>query len=120
MHDRAGGASTFVDFLRVAKRRKLIILLAVVLVPLVAVIHAARQPDVFSSSAQVLLTPQTAAVRYAGGPSTAPEDPVRYAATQTFLARSPSVAKGVVDRARVQSTAFSQSPAFSPLPMQTC
>jgi capsular exopolysaccharide synthesis family protein len=101
MHDRAGGASTFVDFLRVARRRKLIILVAVVLVPVAAVIHAVRQPDVYSSSAQVLLTPQTAAVRYAGGPSMSPEDPVRYAATQTFLARSPSVAKGVVERAHV-------------------
>jgi capsular exopolysaccharide synthesis family protein len=102
MHDRVGGASTFVDFLRVARRRKLIILQAVVLVPLVAVIHAVGQPQVYSSSAQVLLSRQNVAATYAGVTDPgATEDPTRYAATQAFLARSPNLAKRVIRTADV-------------------
>jgi capsular exopolysaccharide synthesis family protein len=102
MLESSGGGTALVEFLDVAWRRKRTVVVAALVVPAVAVFHAVQQPDVFTANAQVLLTPQTAAVRYAGGPSTsAAEDPVRYAATQTFLAKSPQVASRVVERAHV-------------------
>lgn len=100
MPDRSG-ASALVEFLDVVKRRKWIVIGATLVVCVVAAVHAVRQPAVYESSAQVLLSPQTAAVQYAGGPTATAEDPVRYAATQRFLAQSPAIAARVVARAHV-------------------
>jgi succinoglycan biosynthesis transport protein ExoP len=101
MGEGTGERSSLVDFVRVVRRRKWLILMAAIVVPVVAVVHAARQPALFNSSAQVLLTPQNPALSYAGVAPTAGSDPARYAATQTFLARSPSVARSVVEQAGV-------------------
>ena len=49
-------SSTLRDYLRVVRRRKWIILQAVVLVPLAAVLVSLRQQDLYESSAQVLLS----------------------------------------------------------------
>src|SRR5581483_12473516 len=102
MSEVPGERSTLVDFVRVARRRKWLILVSAIVVPVVAYAHASRQPALYSSNAQVLLTPQTAALNYAGVAPNQSYDPTRYAATQTFLARSPLVAERVVARAKVK------------------
>lgn len=102
MQEDAGGHSSLVDFVHVARRRKWIVIAAAVIVPAVAYAHAHRQPALYESSAQVLLTPQSAAAVYAGvNNSASQQDPIRYAATQRFLARSPDVAGAVVKAAKV-------------------
>lgn len=101
MSDGASEHSSFIEFLRIARRRKWLILAAVVVVPLAAYYHAKRQPPVFQASAQVLLTPQNPAAAYAGvgGSAASSVDPVRYGATQAFLARSPVVVDSVLKAA---------------------
>jgi capsular exopolysaccharide synthesis family protein len=95
-------ASTLGDFLRVVRRRKLIILLATIVVPAVAVFVSMRKPDLYSASAAVLISDQNLAATLAGVPDTsATGDPVRFAATQAFLAGSPQVAQLVVNAAKV-------------------
>ncbi|HET7568441.1 MAG TPA: polysaccharide biosynthesis tyrosine autokinase [Gaiellaceae bacterium] len=101
MSDGPSEHSSFIEFLRIARRRKWLILAAIVVVPLAAYYHAKRQPPVFQASSQVLLTPQNPAAAYAGvgGSSSASVDPVRYGATQSFLARSPAVVNSVLREA---------------------
>src|SRR6266545_976721 len=102
MPERPADASTLADFVRVARRRKWIILQAAALVPVVAVLHALHKPNVYASSAQVLLSRQNPAASIAGTPDIyGSQDATRYASTQAFLARSPEVAKSVVDDVKV-------------------
>ncbi|HVS85442.1 MAG TPA: polysaccharide biosynthesis tyrosine autokinase [Gaiellaceae bacterium] len=92
-----GGSTTLIDLLGVIRRHKWIVIQAAILVPVVAVVHAVRQPTVYASSAQVLLSRENAAATFAGvNDPTASEDPNRYAATQAFLARSPDLLAQVV------------------------
>jgi|SRR5579872_1193995 len=105
MPDRPADASTLADFVRVARRRKWIIIQAVILVPLVAVVHAMRKPNIYESSAQVLLNRQSVS-SIIGSPTPdiyASQDPTRYSSTQTFLARSPDVARHVVADVKIPS-----------------
>ncbi|HEY6016196.1 MAG TPA: Wzz/FepE/Etk N-terminal domain-containing protein, partial [Gaiellaceae bacterium] len=55
------GAATLRDYLQVARRRKWIILQAVVLVPLAAVLFSLQQTPVYQASADVLLSRQNLA-----------------------------------------------------------
>lgn len=101
MSEATSEKSSFAELVRVSRRRKWLIVACVVIAPTVAFWMSDRQPRVYRSTAQVLLTPQNAALSYAGINNTATIDPIRYAATQTFLARSPSVAADVVARAKL-------------------
>jgi polysaccharide biosynthesis transport protein len=85
--------STLRDYLNVVRRRKWIIVLLTLLVPLVAVLLSARQGPVYEASAEVLLSQQDL-----GSALTATQDANVYtpadrrAQTQAALAREPSVA----------------------------
>src|SRR3954467_8124943 len=94
----AGGhgeqSTTLRDYLRVVRRRKWIILQAVILVPAVAVGLSLRQEKVYKASSEVLLVQQNAVNQLNGfnDPSTY-QQPDRRVQTQADLAGAPLVAK---------------------------
>ncbi len=98
-----GDGSILRDYLNVLRRRKLVFLLALVLVPLTAVLLAVRQQPLYQASAEVLLNNNDLAASLTGTASSIFfQDPVRIADTQAQLARVPSVAQRVVDAANVR------------------
>ena len=92
----AGHASTLRDYLHVVQRRKWIILIAIVLVPVAAVGLSMRQKAVYQASASVFLANQDFTSALAGVP--APNSSIGSGAsgtgteTQAMLARVPAVA----------------------------
>jgi tyrosine-protein kinase len=98
-HESARG-TTLRDYLQVMRRRKWIILQAVVLVPLVAVAFSLHQRSVYRASAEVLLPTQNVVAQLNG--TTDPsvyQSPDRRAQTQADLARVPDVARDALGRA---------------------
>jgi succinoglycan biosynthesis transport protein ExoP len=93
------------DYLRVVRRRKWIILQAVVLVPLVAVGLSLQQRTMYRASAEVLLPTQNVVTQLSGvtDPSVY-QSPDRRAQTQADLARVPAVARDALRRAGLQRT----------------
>lgn len=96
-------ASALRDYLRVVRRRKWIILQALVLVPLAAVVLSLQQRALYQSYADVLLSRQNIGADLSGisDPSFYYQ-PERVAQTQAELARVPAVAKRVVRASDVQ------------------
>ncbi len=95
--------STLRDYLRVARRRKWIILQAVVLVPLAAVLFSMRQEKQYRASAEVLLSQQNLASALTGTPTPAQfTAPDRVAQTQADLARVPEVAQRTLTAVRLR------------------
>jgi polysaccharide biosynthesis transport protein len=84
------------DYLRVLGRRKWIILLALVLVPLVAVLLSLREQPLYQASAQVLLNRQDIAASLTNIQDPTLFDANRNAQTQAQLARVPEVGRRVV------------------------
>jgi succinoglycan biosynthesis transport protein ExoP len=97
--------STLGDYLQVARRRKWIIVQAVVLVPLAALAFSINQPAQYQGSAQVLLAQQDLANQLTGTPtySNAPAD--RVAQTQASIARIPAVAQSAIDATHIHMSA---------------
>src|ERR1035437_582261 len=90
-------AATLRDYLHVVRRRKWIILLAVVLVPLAAVLFSLHQQSLYRASAQGLLSSQNLAAQLTGTQSTGINlQPDRIAATQADVARVPDIAQRVL------------------------
>lgn len=96
-------AASLGDFLRILRRRKLIVIQAMIIVPLISIFLAMRQPDMYQASAQVLISNQkTAVLTVAGVPDTsATQGTDRFIATETFLARSPEVATRVLAKVKI-------------------
>src|SRR3954452_23522714 len=92
----AGGhgeqTTTLRDYLRVVRRRKWIILQAVVLVPAVAIGLSLRQEKVYKATSEVLLVQQNPADQFNGN-TRASAQPDRQAQTQADLARVTQVAR---------------------------
>lgn len=95
--------STLRDYLRVVRRRKWIILAAVVIAPLAAVLLSLRQEPLYQSSADVLLSRQNIAADLNGlsDPSFY-YLPERVAQTQAELARVPALAQRIVRAADIE------------------
>jgi polysaccharide biosynthesis transport protein len=94
-----GHAATLRDYLQVVRRRKWIILLALVLVPLAAVGFSLHQQKLYQASAQVLLSSQNLANQLTGTQSTGINlQPDRIAQTQADVARVPTVAQHVLTK----------------------
>jgi tyrosine-protein kinase len=95
--DHLGHDSKLHDYLRVLRRRKWLVLQAVVLLPLAAVLLSLRQERLYEASAQVLLSRDdlTAALTGTITPSSA-QQPERLAETQAELARVSAVARRVL------------------------
>lgn len=91
------------DHLQVLRRRKWLVLQAVLIVPTLAVLLALRQDAVYQASSEVLLNTQNLALSLTGtsDPLTT-RTPERVAETQAQLARVPEVAKRVLERAGVR------------------
>lgn len=90
-------ATTLRDYLHVVRRRKWIVLQAVVLVPLAAVLVSLHQQKLYEASAQVFLSSQNLAAQLTGTQSTGINlTPDRIAQTQADLARVPEVAQRVL------------------------
>jgi len=84
--------------LRVLRRRKWIILQAVILVPAAAVAYSFHQQTRYKASADVLINSQNAAQNIAGTAGlVSGQDLQRFLDTQAVLAREPTVAREVVD-----------------------
>ena len=92
-HDGSGVRT----YLQVLRRRKWIFLLALILVPLIAVALSLRQTPLYQASAQVLLKYQNLAGGISGiqDVSGVYQDPTRIAATQAKVAMVPAVADRV-------------------------
>jgi len=88
-----GEATTLRDYLRVVRRRKWVILQAVVLVPLAATLWAVQQDPVYVASAEVLVTQQNIAQSLTGTDVSGGGPPERALATQARLAEGPEVAR---------------------------
>src|SRR5439155_14914782 len=92
--------ATLRDYLRVVFRRLPILIACVVIVPVVAVGLALREPSLYRSSAEVLLQNEDLASSLAGV-SQPYVDPIRFSETQVALAETPDVAARVVRAAKV-------------------
>jgi tyrosine-protein kinase len=97
---------TLRGFLAMVRRRKWIVLLALVLVPAAAVAVSLQQPKRYQASARVLLSWQNLANQLTGtAGSSVPQQPDRVAQTQAAVARTSAVAKRVL--AKVPGTGLS-------------
>jgi capsular exopolysaccharide synthesis family protein len=86
-------ALTLRDYLQVAKRRKWIILTAVVLVPAVAIAFSLHQTKLYQASAQVLLNTQNLAQQLNGVAQSGTYEPqTEIVQTQALVARAPAAA----------------------------
>ena len=98
--------TTLRDYLNVAKRRKWIILQALVLVPAAAIAFSLTQTKLYEASAEVLLSNQNLAAALTGTPDLARNlQADRVAQTQANLARVPDVARRVIEEAGADMTA---------------
>lgn len=95
----AGHAATLRDYLHVVRRRKWIILLAVVLVPAAAIALSLHQQKLYQASAQVLLSTQNLAAQLTGTQNTGINEPQsEIVQTQAQVARVPEIAYRVLVR----------------------
>lgn len=101
--------STLRDYLQVARRRKWIIVLAAVIVPLAALAYSVNQQTQYEGSAQVLLSSQDLGTQLAGTQDPNVYTPAdRRAQTQAELARVPAVATRAIaaTHASISPSAF--------------
>jgi polysaccharide biosynthesis transport protein len=89
------------DYLEVFVRAKWIIALVVVVVPVVAILMALRQPAVYEASAQVLISRQNLATQLDNISDPTTLDPERTVETYAQLARVPEVARRALEAARI-------------------
>lgn len=93
---------TLRDYLQVVRRRKWVILLAVVAAPLAAVALSLRQEPLYRASAEVLLSRQNLATTLTGAQDpTAYLQAERFAQTQADLAQAPEVARRTLERLEI-------------------
>lgn len=105
------------EYLAILRRRKWIVVLGLLLVPLAAVLLSLRQPALYQSSAEVLLKHQSLAGGLAGIQDSVYTDPRRTAATQARIAQAPPVAERVISALRIDGltpTAFLAGSSVSP------
>ena len=87
------------SYLRVLRRRKWVIVVCMLVVPITAYFYSARQPAQYQSSAQVYLSSQDLAGALTGI-SSAYVDQARLADTAASLAHVPAVARDAIASAR--------------------
>lgn len=92
-------SATLRDYLRVVRRRKWIILQAVLLVPLAALALSLRQPALYEASSQVLINPQNLGYALNGIPDAGASQSDRVVETASQLARVPELARRVLSSA---------------------
>src|SRR5437870_11081273 len=94
MGDVGGQTTTLRDYLRIVRRRKWIIVQAIILVPVAAGVISYRQQQLYQGSAAVLLSRQNLAANLTGTQDpTVYQQADRVAQTQADVARVPTVAE---------------------------
>ena len=107
-------SSSLHDYLDVLRRRKWLVLLAVIVVPAVAIALSLRQVPKYQASAEVLLSRQNlAALLNNSTDQSLAGDPARLAQTQADLARVPEVARRAVSKAGLKNLTSAQLLASS-------
>jgi succinoglycan biosynthesis transport protein ExoP len=96
MAEPRGDSRTLQDYVSVLRRRKWVIILALMVVPAVAVVFSLRQSPLYASSAQVLMSNQDLAGALTNTQSTSASLPDREAQTQADIAHTPTVAAKVI------------------------
>lgn len=84
--------AAMVRLLRVLRRRKFLVIQALIIMPLVAFVASSLQPSTYEASAEVLLSTENLAQAITGTGSDIFTDPKRNVATQAKLAAVPEVA----------------------------
>jgi tyrosine-protein kinase len=97
-------ASTLRDYLFVLRRRKWLIVQAVILVPVAALVFSLTQQARYQGSAEVLLSQQDLSNQLTGAPQYTNDPADRQAQTQANLARVPAVAERAIRSAHVRMT----------------
>jgi len=98
-------ASSLSDHLRVARRRKWVILQAVIVVPAAAILFSLQQPRLYEASSEVLLSRQNLAAALTDTPDvTLSQEAARLVETQANLARVPAVAERTLAKTNVAGT----------------
>jgi Mrp family chromosome partitioning ATPase len=92
-------AVTLQDYLQVVRRRKWMVVQAVVLLTLAAVAYSLHQQRLYKASADVLLSAEASLSTVPGTPLAGlSQDPERTTQTQAQVARAPEVVQGALDR----------------------
>jgi len=99
---RPDHSATLRDYLGVVRRRRWIILLAVVLVPAAALAFSLHQEKLYQAQAKVLLSAQNLAAQLTGTQNTGVNEPqTEIVQTQAEVARVPAIAERVLRRVPV-------------------
>lgn len=98
MAEARGDSRTLQDYISVLRRRKWVIVLALIVVPAAAVVFSLRQSPLYSASAEVLINRQDLAAALTNTQSSTAQLPDRDAATQAAAAHTPIVAKRVIKK----------------------
>lgn len=91
------------EYLEVLRRRRLILALTIVLVPLGTYLFSVTQPERFAASADVLLRNQDLGASLGNISDPGADDPARRMKTRAQLARLPDVAERTLDAANLDS-----------------
>jgi capsular exopolysaccharide synthesis family protein len=98
-------SSSLLEYVEVVRRRKWLVVQALVVVPLVAVVVSLRQSPLYSATASDLFNGQSFAATLAGtSDPAAGQDPARLLQTQADIAASNSVARLALRRAGAHGT----------------
>src|SRR5437870_5060070 len=98
-------SSSLLDYVEIVRRRKWLVVQALVVVPLVAVVVSLQQSPLWSATASDLFNGQSLAATLAGtSDPAAGQDPARVLQTQADLAKSNTVARLALRRAGTHRT----------------
>jgi len=102
--DSATRQPNFRDYLRILRRRRVAVVLTTLVVTVGAVAFSLHEQTLYQATAQVLINRQdiAAAITQTQENPALSEDPARYAATQSSIARSTAVARLTLAQAKVR------------------
>jgi tyrosine-protein kinase len=106
--EHSAGQRTLLDYVTVIRARKWVVIVMALAVPIAALATSLRQPSLYSSTAEVLLSRQNLGSALTGTQN--PDlfgDPARFAQTQADIARVGEVAVRAVKRSRVEGRSAS-------------
>lgn len=98
---QTSSAPTLPDYFRVVRRRKWVIAVCVVALPLATFLLSSQREKIYQATSEVYLSPQNLAAALTNtGDSAVFQDPDRFAETQADLASVPEVARRVCENVR--------------------
>jgi polysaccharide biosynthesis transport protein len=104
MTEGPNGQRTLADYIAIIRRRKWVVVVPLLLVPIVAFLYSSQQPAAYAASSEVLLSRQDLGSALSGFTNAdVLTDPERFAETQAAIARVPEVARRAVEKAGVDA-----------------